>query len=84
MTQTGPTTTQVTSTGGTTIVTPPLKPGFRTSEFVVTVLTSLALLAAALADALPPRYAAIGSAVSVGAYSIARGLAKVYPPKSGA
>jgi hypothetical protein len=53
-----------------------LKPGWRTTEFVVTVLVSVGAVVAAFADALTPRYAAIASAVSVAAYAIARGLAK--------
>ena len=53
-----------------------VKPGFKTTEFLVTALTALAALIAALADALPARYAAIASAVSAGAYAISRGLAK--------
>ena len=36
-------------------------------------------LAAALAGQLTPRYAAIATAVSVGAYAVARGLAKLGP-----
>jgi predicted acyltransferase len=53
-----------------------LKPGHKTTEFAVTVLVALGSLAASLAGVLAPRYAAIASAVSVAAYSIARGLAK--------
>lgn len=53
-----------------------LKPGHTTTEFVVTLLVGLGSLAAALAGVLAPRYAAIASAVSAAAYSIARGLAK--------
>jgi hypothetical protein len=30
---------------------------------------------------LPPRYAAIGAAISAGAYAVSRGLAKINPPK---
>ena len=55
------------------------KPGYRTTELVATVLVSVGALVAALADALPARYAAIASAISVAAYSIARGLAKQNP-----
>ena len=56
------------------------KPGWKTTEFAVTVLTSLAALVASLAGYLTPRYAAIASAVAVAGYSIARGLAKVPTP----
>lgn len=58
-----------------------LKPGYKTTEFLVVVLTAVGLIASAAADWLPPRYAAIGSAVAAGAYAISRGLAKVAPPK---
>jgi hypothetical protein len=57
-----------------------VKPGYKTTEFAVTVLTSLAALVAALAGQLSPRYAAIASAVSVGLYAVSRGLAKATAP----
>lgn len=53
-----------------------LKPGYKTSELIVTVLLALGAVAASLAGELQPRYAAIASAISVAAYAIARGLAK--------
>lgn len=52
------------------------KPGIRTTEFWITVATDVALLATAIQGSLSPKWAAIASAVSVAAYSIARGLAK--------
>lgn len=55
------------------------KPGHKTTEFLLTVATVVGLLTAALAEALTPRYAAIATAISVGAYAIARGLAKYGP-----
>lgn len=58
----------------------PLKPGYKTTEFIVTVLTTIGLITASSASWLPARYAAIGTAISVGAYAIARGLAKITPP----
>lgn len=60
-----------------------MKPGYKTTEFWVALLVSLGVLVAALADQLPPKYAALASAVSGAAYAISRGLAKVYPPKPG-
>jgi hypothetical protein len=54
----------------------------KTSEFYVTVATNVGVVAAAFAGTLSPRYAAIASAVSVAAYSIARGLAKLNTPTS--
>ena len=66
-----------------------LKPGYKTTEFAVTVLLSVGALVAALAGELTPRWAAIASAVSVGAYNLARGIAKAgalwnQPPTPGA
>ncbi len=58
-----------------------LTPGYKTTEFLVVVLTNIALVLASSADWLPPRYAALGAAVSTAAYAIARGLAKLNPPK---
>lgn len=57
-----------------------MKPGNRTSEFAATVALNVGVVAAALAGVLSPRYAAIASAVSVAAYSVARGLAKLNAP----
>jgi hypothetical protein len=56
------------------------KPGWKTTEFAVTVLTSVGVFVASVADYLPPRYAAFATAGVVGAYNIARGLAKVPTP----
>lgn len=58
-----------------------MKPGYKTTEFLVVVATQVGVIAAAVSGALPPRYAAIASAVSTAGYAIARGLAKVNPPK---
>lgn len=52
------------------------KPGYRTTEFWVTTLTSVAALVAALTSNLNPRYAAIGGAVSEGLYALSRGITK--------
>ena len=59
-----------------------LKPGYKTTEFLVVVLTNIGLIAASSADWLPPRYAALGATVSAAAYALSRGLAKLNPPKS--
>jgi hypothetical protein len=53
-----------------------MKPGHRTTEFTLTVLVSVGAVAAAIAQVLSPRYAAIASAVSVAAYAISRGITK--------
>jgi hypothetical protein len=55
----------------------PAKSGWQTTEFWVTVLTAVGAVAAAQQNALPPRYAALASAVSVSAYAISRALAKM-------
>jgi len=59
-----------------------LKPGYKTTELAVVILTDVGLILASSADWLPPRYAALGSTVSAAAYALARGLAKLNPPKS--
>jgi len=56
--------------------------GMKTSEFYVTIATNIGVIAAAVAGVLSPRYAAVASAISVAAYSIARGLAKLNTPAS--
>lgn len=53
-----------------------LKPGYKTTEFLAVVLVAIGSLAAALASELTPRWAAIASAISVGAYAVGRGIAK--------
>jgi hypothetical protein len=57
-----------------------MKPGFKTTEFALAVLVGLGSFIASVADYLPPRYAAMASAVVVGLYGISRGLAKVPTP----
>ena len=59
-----------------------LKPGYKTTELLVTILTNIGLVLAASASWLPPRYAAIGSALSTAAYALSRGLAKLNPPSN--
>lgn len=54
----------------------PAKPGWQTTEFWITVLTTVGATAAAATDNLPPRYATIASTIAVVAYAISRGLAK--------
>lgn len=52
------------------------KPAIYTTEFWITVLNIVGLVAAASVDVLPPRYAAIATAVVTALYTISRGLAK--------
>ena len=58
-----------------------MKPGFKTTDFYVTVITALGAFVAAIGDALPDRYAAITASVVSAGYAVGRGLAKVFPPK---
>lgn len=60
-----------------------MKAGWKTTEFWVTGLSIVGLVAAAAATPLSPKYAAIGAAVSAASYAISRGLAKMFPPKAG-
>ena len=57
-----------------------MKPGYKTTELWLVVLTNVGLVAAAAAEWLPPRYAAIVSGVATAAYALARGLAKQTVP----
>jgi hypothetical protein len=52
------------------------KPAYKTTEFWVSVGTSIGSIALAVADVLPTKWAAIATTVSTGAYAISRGLAK--------
>jgi len=54
----------------------PVKPGYQTTEFWVTLAIVIGSLTATLAGNLPDKYAAIATAVSAAAYAIARGIAK--------
>jgi hypothetical protein len=54
----------------------PIKPGIKTTELLLTVLTALGAIAAASVGVLPAKWAAVASAVSVVAYNLSRGLAK--------
>jgi hypothetical protein len=60
-----------------------MTPGQKTTEFLTTVALVVGVVAFAVADKLPPRYAALSASISVAAYAISRGLAKIYPPKPG-
>jgi hypothetical protein len=66
---------------GTLVPVTHLKAGYKTTEFWVAVLTDLGLILASSTTSLAPRYAALGAAISSGLYAVARGLAKLNPPK---
>jgi len=61
-----------------------MKTGWKTTEFWVTALAVVGLVASSATASLSPKYAAIGSSVSIAAYSISRGLAKLFSSKTGA
>lgn len=54
----------------------PATPGFRTTEFWVTVATGVGAVAVSAEGALPHRYAAVAATVAAVAYALSRGLAK--------
>ena len=54
----------------------PVKTGVLTSEFWVMILMNVGVAGAAASSNLPPRYAALASAVSVFGYSLSRAIAK--------
>lgn len=52
------------------------RPGFKTSEWLVTLTTIIGAAATAAQGSLPPKWAAVIATVATVAYSISRGLAK--------
>lgn len=56
------------------------KPGWKTSEFWVTAAAIVGVVASSIAGAFNGHVAAYGIAISVAAYAISRGLAKLFPP----
>ena len=59
-----------------------MKSGYKTTEFWITMLSIIGLVASTAASSLSPKYAALGASISAAAYAISRGLAKLYPPKA--
>jgi hypothetical protein len=57
----------------------PVKPGYLTTEFWVTVTADLGLVATSVVDAnvLSPKYAALAAGLATAAYNISRGLTKL-------
>lgn len=55
--------------------------GWKTTEFYVTVLTDVALVASAVGGVLPSKWAAIAAGVANASYAISRGLTKGGAPK---
>ena len=58
-----------------------MKPGYKTTEFYVSLATQLGALIAGIQGGLPPKYAGIVASVAAVGYAVSRGLAKVFPPK---
>lgn len=58
------------------------RPGWKTTEFWIVVLTNVGIIGGQVIDVLhlPPRYAELGLVVVNAAYAIARGLAKTGVP----
>jgi hypothetical protein len=52
------------------------KPGYKTTEFYVSVLTALGALLSTVAGGLPAKQAATVAGISAGAYALSRGIAK--------
>lgn len=53
-----------------------IKSGWKTTEFWISIFTSVGAIMAGVSGILPPEYSAIITIVSNTAYSISRGLAK--------
>ena len=60
-----------------TPVTSTPKPGYKTTEFWLTLAVNVAALLATVAQVLPPKFAAIAAAISSGLYAVSRGFSKV-------
>jgi hypothetical protein len=72
------TTVEAPTTGGatTTVKTASIKSGWKTTEFWVSALAIVGLVASSASAGLSEKYAAIGATISAAAYAISRGLAK--------
>jgi hypothetical protein len=55
------------------------KPGYKTTEFALTVAGLAIIWGDALVGTLPDRYAGIATAVAASGYAVSRGLAKITP-----
>ena len=56
------------------------KPFYKTSEFWLSIIAALGVLSTSIADLYPGRWAAVATAIIVGLYSVARGVAKAGVP----
>lgn len=60
-----------------------IKSGLKTTEFWITILYELGIIATAIQGSLPPKWAALAGSVGTLAYGISRGLAKSGPRAAG-
>jgi len=58
----------------------PYKPGYKTTELLVTALVIGGQLIAALTSNLKPEWAAFGTSAAAGLYALSRGLTKLGTP----
>ena len=63
-------------TKGVKMLTKDVKPGYKTTEFWVTLLSTVASISASLADVMPPKIGFILASISTTAYAISRGFSK--------
>ena len=56
-----------------------MKPGYKTTEFWLTLVTTLITILGALQQVLPAKYAALSVSLVAGLYSVSRGIAKIGP-----
>jgi hypothetical protein len=66
---------------GTLVPVTSLKPGYKTSELILAALIILGQVFSAAADWIQPGSAAKNSTYTAIGYALARGLAKLNPPK---
>ncbi len=57
-----------------------MKPGYKTTEFWLTLALDAAIVVSAIESVLPPKWAAVAGAVANGLYAVSRGKAKSPTP----
>ncbi len=58
------------------------KPGIKTTEFWIAILTAIGAISASASGVLPERLAGILATISGAVYALSRGLAKISPPNT--
>lgn len=56
------------------------KPGYRTTEFWLTVAFDIAAITSAIANQLPPKWATLAGAIATSIYAAARAYTKANQP----